>query len=347
VRGRAARLADQTEIPIEFWGWAGDEPFDAPPPHRELWLPRPPMPQYRAAWFFAQVAMRRRARRSEVAAVHVTDPDALTLLPGKELMATVYDLIPMREGVSPRRVFAWAGYRTYLRALRRVDTLFAISTQTAKDVVDLLHVAPDHIVVVPPGIDLHARQGSDSESSTPYFLFIGGPNPNKNLSVLLDAFALSPDLPEELRITGHWLPKQVDELNARLTTMGLSGRVHHLGFVPNGDLPGLMRQATAVVVPSLSEGFGLPVGESLAAGALVIHSNIAVLEEASAGAALTFNPTSAAELAACLRRAAADAGLQRDLRARGVERARELTWDEGVERTLAAYRAVLHTAASR
>jgi glycosyltransferase involved in cell wall biosynthesis len=347
VRGLAQRLVDQTDIPIEFWGWADDEPFDAPPPHRELWLPRFPMPRYRAAWFFAQTAMRRRARQSKVAAVHVTDPDALTPLKGKDLLATVYDLIPLREGVSPRRVFAWAGYRAYLRALRRVDSLFAISSETAKDVVELLHVEPDRVVIVPPGIDLMPPRGGAVESSGPYFLFIGGPNPNKNLSVLLDALALIPDVPAELRITGHWLPKQVEALNARLATMGLSGRAHHMGFVPSGDLPGLMRQATAVVVPSLSEGFGLPVGEGLAAGALVIHSAIPVLEATSAGAAMTFNPRSAAELAACMRRAATDPGAQGLFRTRGVRRARELTWDAGVERTLAAYRALLHVVASR
>jgi alpha-1,3-rhamnosyl/mannosyltransferase len=102
-----------------------------------------------------------------------------------------------------------------------------------------------------------------------------------------------------------------------------------------------MRRATALVVPSRLEGFGLPVGEGLAAGAAVVHSRIPVLEETSAGAALTFDPNSAEELAGSLRRASGDQLLNRDLRARGLRRAKNLTWDAAVERTLAAYRTVL------
>ena len=300
------------------------------------------MPEYRGAWYFAQVAMRRRSRLSEVRAAHITDPDALTVLGGRTMLTTVYDLIPLREGISRRRILAWAGYRSYLRALQRVETLFAISAQTASDVVELLRIPTDRIVVVPPGIDLHpSLEGSIAGGSTPYFLFIGGPNPNKNLAVVLDALVMCPELAGELRVTGRWLPKQLAGLKQQLAAMGLSNRVRHLGFVPSGALPLLMRQATALVVPSRYEGFGLPVGEGLAAGAFVIHSRIPVLEEVSAGAALTFDPGSPEQLAACLKRAAGDPNVQRDLRTKGARRAQELTWDAGVERTIASYRAVL------
>jgi len=345
VLGLARRLAAQTEVPIEFWGWAGDGAFEAPPPHRTLHLNRFPSPEYRGAWLFAQLAMKLRSARSSVRAVHLTDPDALTTLRHRDLMATVYDLIPLREGVSPRRTIAWAGYRTYLHALRRVKTMFAISQQTAADLVELLGVPAERIVVAAPGIDLSPQENMSDDMSTnetrPYFLFLGGPNPNKNLAVLLDAMAICTELPEELRIAGHWLPQQVAALEKDLQTRGLRDRSRFVGFVPGADLPSLMRRATAVVVPSRLEGFGLPVGEGLAAGAVVVHSRIPVLEETSAGAALTFEPNSADELARSLQRAAGDPNLNSDLRRRGVERAKALTWDVAVERTLAAYRAVL------
>jgi glycosyltransferase involved in cell wall biosynthesis len=102
-----------------------------------------------------------------------------------------------------------------------------------------------------------------------------------------------------------------------------------------------MRSATALVIPSRYEGFGLPVGEGLAAGAVVIHSRIPVLEQISAGSALTFGPDSAEELAACLRTAAGDSRLAASLRAQGAVRAAELTWDRAVAATLAAYEATL------
>ena len=341
MRGLANRLAAQRDVPIEFWGWAGEQPLEIAAPHSALWLPRIRMPEYRGAWIFAQFAMKRSASQSTVRAVHITDPDALTTLGNRTVMTTVYDLIPFREGISPRRVLAWAGYRAYLGMLRRASTLFAISNQTASDITNLLGVPPARIVLVPPGIEPQTANAAPRDNRRPYFLFIGGPNPNKNLSTLLDAMAISTELEEELVITGHWLPKQLAGLNANLRNSGLHQRVHHLGFVPASDLPGLMHDATALIIPSRDEGFGLPVGEGLAAGAVVIHSRIPVMHEVSGGAALTFDAGSADELAARMRQVARDETLREGMRERGRERAQHLTWDAGVKRTLETYEAVL------
>ena len=278
---------------------------------------------------------------SAARAVHITDPDALTALRGHKLMATVYDLIPLKEGFDQRRLVARAGYRSYLKALKRADTVFAISVQTAGDLVDLLRLPADRIRVARPGVDLPPSSGRAASHKRPYFLFVGGPNPNKNLSVLLDAMAICADLSQELLVAGHWLPKQVTALNHDLELRGLSGRVRHVGFVPSADLADLIRDATALVIPSLSEGYGLPVAEGLAAGAVVVHSRLPVLDETSQGSAMTFDPRSAAALAVCLYSAARDGALTSDLRRRGAERAKELTWDAAVETTLSAYRAEL------
>lgn len=341
VRGLAKRLSGQTEVPIEFWGWAGPDLIQVPAPHVAVGLPRFPMPEYRGAWLFAQLAMKRRAGRSSVRAVHITDPDALTRLPRRTLLSTVYDLIPLKQGVRRRSVIARAGYAAYLRALRHADTLFAISDQTASDLVEMLQIPGARIVIARPGIDLPESAGEPANPTPPYFLFVGGPNPNKNLEVLVDAMAICTDLHEELLVAGHWLPKQVAALEAGLQARGLHDRIRHIGFVPDHELPGLMRGASALVIPSRYEGFGLPVGEGLAAGAVVVHSRIPVLEEVSAGAALTFDADSANELAACLRRVASDTRLTMAWRQRGIQRAKELTWDAALEATLNVYRATL------
>lgn len=285
--------------------------------------------------------MKRRTRTSAVRAVHITDPDALTPLNGRRLFSTVYDLIPLKEGIRRRRFVTWAGYQSYLRALRHTDTLFAISGQTARDLQQMLHLPADRIVVAPPGIDQPAEDDRQPIRNRPYFLFVGGPNPNKNLAVLLEAMAICRVLPEELVIVGHWLPKQTAVTQDRVQTLGLADRVRHLGFVPAAELWALMKHATALVIPSVDEGFGLPVGEGLAAGTVVVHSRIPVLEETSAGAALTFDPRSADELATCLRSVSGDSRLRLELRARGAKRAHELTWNAAVERTLVIYRAVV------
>ena len=343
VRGLASRIAMQSEIPIEFWAWDTEVTFNAPPPHTTLRTGRPPMPEYRGAWLFARYAMRRLSRQSRVRAVHVTDPDALTPLTGRRLLTTVYDLIPLKGGVARSRLLARRGYQTYLRNLAHVDILFAISEQTAGDLVELLRLPAQRIRLARPGVDVPAEGPRQVRRAQPYFLYIGGPNPNKNLSVLLDAMALCPELTEELRVGGRWLPKQIAGLEASVETGDLRGRVRHVGFVPPAELTALMRDATALVVPSLDEGFGLPVAEGLGAGALVIHSRLPVLEETSRGAALTFDPRSAAQLAECLRRAAGDKELVTRLRAEGQARAAKLTWDDAVQTTLATYKSVLAT----
>ena len=341
VRGLADGLRRQGEIPIEFWGWAGPDLIDVPPPHRAVGLRRFPMPDYRGAWLFAQLAMRRRAATSNVRVVHITDPDALTPLPKRTLLTTAYDLIPLKQGIPTRRLLARLGYTAYLRALRSADMVFAISEYTAFDLADQLKIPRPRIVVARPGIERPPSPTDISTARGPYFLFLGGPNPNKNLAVLIDAMASCPDLREELLIAGHWLPKQIAQLDAELKARAMQTRVRHIGFVPGAELTGLMRRATAMVIPSLYEGFGLPVGEGLAAGALVVHSRIPVLEEVSAGAAMTFDPWSADELAACLRRAVSDARLASRLRELGVKRAQALTWDAAIETTLSVYRATL------
>jgi len=339
VRGLATRLAAQTEIPIEFWGWAGAD-FAPPPPHRLLSLRRLPMPQYRGTWFFAQMAMRRRAGISSARALHITDPNALLSLRGWRVATTAYDLIPLKQGISRRSVLNRLGYSSYLHALGHADVVFAISQQTADEIVELLQIPRERIVLAPPGIDLHDA-GDRRAADRPYFLFIGGPNPNKNLAVVLDAMELNPDLNEELLVVGHWLPGQMEALDQDLGRRGLGDRVRHLGFIPDEDMVPLMRGATALVVPSLSEGYGLPVGEGLAAGVAVIHSNIPVLEEVSGGAALSFDPHAPDQLGSCMRRVANDRVVAGDLRRRGLERAKALTWDAAVASTLDAYRKLM------
>lgn len=339
VRGLASRLANQREIPIEFWAWTGPLPLEVRPPHTLRSLRRIPMPEYRGAWAFAQMAMRLRARQTAAKAVHITDPSALVPIGGVHLLTTVYDLIPLKEGLSSHRLISRMGYRSYLKAVQRADTLFAISQQTAGDIVNLLRVPEERIRIARPGVDLPPAGGQSTDHSRPYFLFLGGPNPNKNLGVILDAMTICTDLGEELLVAGHWLQAQLQQLNQTIESKGLAGRVRHIGFVPDGELHALVRGATALVVPSLQEGFGLPVAEGLAAGALVVHSTLPVLVEISIGAALTFDPTSPTELAACLRRAANDQDVAQ-LRERGRARARDLTWDAALATTLASYRAV-------
>ena len=332
VRGLAAQLMTQDEVPIEFWGWADHRPFEVRPPHSGLWLPRGPTPRTRFPFLLRQ-AMGVRARLSRARAFHITDPNALIEPRGRRVMATVYDLIPLhRQSSSP-------AYRQYLARLKSTRLMFAISQATADDLVTSLGVAPERITVARPGVRLpELNEPVESPVKGPFFLYYGSPDPHKNLGVLLEAMKLVPDLKERLVIAGDWPAEFVAKL---LADADLQDRLTHLGYVSPGRLLSLLRSCTAVVMPSLIEGFGLPVAKAMAAGAAVIHSRLPVLEEVSRGCALTFPPASPAELAACLRTLSLDGGLRQEMQDRGRRRAESMTWDEALENTLRVYREAL------
>ena len=340
VSGLARALLAQQEVSIEFWGWHDDRPFEVPPPHRGLWLRRFSLPRTRWAWFLGPLAMRLRHRMSPASVVHITDPRAFVRLGGATL-TTVYDLIPLIDPQWRRTGREWAAYQKYLTRLRTAAGIFAISNQTAEDLRRELHMPPPPVHVAPPGVEIPVAHPGAVSGET-YFLYVGSADPHKNLPVLLEAFARSTDLPERLVLVGPWHAPNVLMLDEWLREHdGLRGRVSYQGHVPDDELVALIRSATALVLPSRLEGFGLPVAEALAAGGVVIHSRIPVLTEISQSAALTFDPASPEELAGALQRLSRDAELRAALREKELARARELTWRVTLERTIAVYRSLL------
>ena len=347
VDGLAHALLAQREIPIQFWGWYDGRPFEVTAPHRGLWLRRVGMPRTRWSWFLGPLGMRLRARISPVRLAHVTDPRAFTPL-RQPTLTTVYDLIPLLEPSTDRSARDHRAYRRWLRRLPQARGIFAISRQTAQDLKTHLGIPPPDVWIAPPGVSLHppaqtaeGRRGGVA-AQTPYFLYIGSADPHKNLPLLLEAFERAASMPERLLFAGPWYADDAPALERWLKARPrLRGRVEYLGFLEDGRLRTLIQRATAVVVPSRREGFGLPVAEAMAQGGVVIHSRIPVLEEVSQGAALTFDPGSADELAAAMERLSSDVELRERLRREGALRAQSLTWEAALAATLDAYRTVM------
>ena len=341
VSGLARALAAQNEIPIEFWGWHDDLPFDVRPPHRGLWLRRFGLPRSRWSWLLGPLGMRLRHRLSRVPVVHITDPRALVGLDGTTL-TTVYDLIPLMDPDWQRTASDWRAYEKYLRRLPRAGGIFAISNQTAQDLRQQLHIPPPDVYLAPAGVEIPPADPGGIVPGEKYFLYVGSADRHKNVPVLLEAYARSTNLPERLLLVGPWYGPNVQMLSEWLRGHEvLQERVSYQGYVPDDELIRLIRGATALVLPSRQEGFGLPVAEALAAGGVVIHSRIPVLQDVSQDAALTFDADSPEELADALRRASQDAQLRTKLQALGMARARSLSWRPALETTLAVYRALL------
>jgi glycosyltransferase involved in cell wall biosynthesis len=179
-----------------------------------------------------------------------------------------------------------------------------------------------------------------------FLLQLGTLEPRKNLATTLEAFrrvaAAAPDVglavvgPDGWGESGFAVPAELET------------RVHRLGRVPDEDLPLLYRAATALVYPSLYEGFGLPPLEAMQSGCPVITSETSSLPEVVGDAALLVAPRATDALATAMRRVIEDEGLRAHLSAAGIARARRFSWARTAEATLDAYdRAVVQRAGSR
>ena len=110
------------------------------------------------------------------------------------------------------------------------------------------------------------------------------------------------------------------------------------GHVPEQHIPGLYAGAAALVIPSLYEGFGLPVLEAMAAGTPVVASNTSSLPEVAAGAAILFPPEDELALADAIEDVLENRSTADELRRNGLERARQFSWQRTAEETLAVYK---------
>ncbi|MCZ7542508.1 MAG: glycosyltransferase family 4 protein [Anaerolineae bacterium] len=238
------------------------------------------------------------------------------------------------------------------RAVRQADHILADSEATKADLVDLLGAPPQKVTVHMLGVDpafapqpaavveaVRARYGLPAG----YLLFVGTFEPRKNLPGLLRAYRLlRDDLPDapSLALVGRrgWLYADVFDL---VRALDLTAHVRWLEDAPGADLPALYSGATALVMPSFYEGFGLPALEAMACGAPVVASNRASLPEVVGPAGVLVNPDDAAHIADGLRRVVVDSELRASLAREGLARARSFTWRRTAEVVLRVYRAVL------
>ena len=217
------------------------------------------------------------------------------------------------------------------RSAERADVVCTPTRAVADVVADRLDVAEDKIAVTPLGIDLAwftARPPSDTARRRiglpkEYLLFVGAAGPRKALDRLLKAHANTPDLPPlVLAGPGH---------------AGSDGSVRSIGYLSDVDLRGVVAGASALVLPSRDEGFGLPVLEALACDVPVVCSDLPALREVSGGHA-TLVPFGEVEaMGAALTEAVAETIDAPALAARRTYAA-GFTWRRTAELTVEAYR---------
>ncbi|HUY79278.1 MAG TPA: glycosyltransferase family 1 protein [Ktedonobacterales bacterium] len=238
------------------------------------------------------------------------------------------------------------------RTVRSAQRVIAVSQRTADDLVARLGVAPSKIAVIPLGVDPNVRRVEDPARIAelearlglrhPFVLAVSTIEPRKNYERLIAAFARATqadDGPRMLAIAGRkgWLYDGVFEAARR---SGVQERVNFLDFVADDDLPTLYTAADALAMPSIYEGFGIPVVEAMACGTPVVCSTGGALPEVAGDAALMVAPEDVEGLANALVRIVAYPALREELRQRGFQRARLFDWDATARATAGVYRAV-------
>jgi glycosyltransferase involved in cell wall biosynthesis len=173
-----------------------------------------------------------------------------------------------------------------------------------------------------------------------YLLFVGCIEPRKKVPTLIRAYQ---NLPESTRrnvplVIAGPLGWETQEAHQMLTTSG--SQVRYLGYVPEDDLPGLFRGATALIYPSHYEGFGFPAVQAMASGTPVIASNRSSLPEVVGDAGILVNPDLSGELTGAMQRLATQPELARELASRGLERARLFLWPACAHKSLDFFREV-------
>jgi glycosyltransferase involved in cell wall biosynthesis len=262
---------------------------------------------------------------------------------------TVHDLIFRLFPEHHKRLNYW-----YLNAAMplycsRASAIIAVSEATKRDLMMLYGLDPDKITVVheaaashfariPPARveEVRARYHLPDR----YLLHVGTIEPRKNLNRLLEAVHRLREAGEDIHMvvvgSKGWL---FEGFFQALEELDLGDAVTLPGYVPDADLPAIYSGARLVAVPSLYEGFGLPVLEAMACGVSVVCSHASSLPEVGGDAARYFDPTDIAAMADAIMAVWRDETLREDMRRRGLARAAQFSWERTADDTLAVYTA--------
>ena len=272
---------------------------------------------------------------------------------------TVHDLTflhyPEHKDTEARRYYN----QQINRAVKHADHILAVSASTKRDLVDMLDVPTEKITVQPHGVNINQyispTRGPfggqmfenwlyDQAFPQKYILHVGTLEPRKNIPALLHAYTAlrdrRPDSPA-LLLVGRpgWLFDETMSEIRRLQGQGVPIVVRE--HVNDGELTLLYTGAEMLVMPSFYEGFGLPVLEAMACGTVVIASDVAALPEVVGDAGLLIDPQDPETLLDAMERALTDEVWRRATRQRGIQRARQFTWEKSARIALEVYEGVV------
>lgn len=232
--------------------------------------------------------------------------------------------------------------------VKAASKLIAVSEFTKKDLVKKMSVPKEKITTIYEGIELEKfakTYSSDQKElackkyqlTKPFLLYVGTIQPRKNLVRLIAAFSNfkknNPRDTTQLVLIGKlgWLYEDIIKAPKEFA---IEEDVRFLHFVETSDLQALYQKAEAFILPSLFEGFGLPILEAMASKTPVLASNVTSLPEVVGDAGVLFNPEDITDIEKAVAKVLLDKKLQHKLVQKGSKRVAEFTWQKAAEKTL-------------
>lgn len=255
-------------------------------------------------------------------------------VPGALNVYTLHDLVPLKlpyTTADDKRAY----YRLCKRIARDADHILTVSDCSKRDIVDLLGVAPARVTNLYQSSDAAVGLAGVEEAELgryvegvvgvglrEYFLFFGAIEPKKNIARLAEAY-LGSGSRSPLIVVGApgWGGERDAALLKTLAALDGGKRIRWLGYLPRPMLHRLIAGARATLFPSLYEGFGLPVLESMELGTPVVTSRTSSLPEVGGDAAVYVDPYCTSSIAAGIARVDQDARLRGELAALGLRQA--------------------------
>lgn len=231
----------------------------------------------------------------------------------------------------------WTGY-----SIKNAKHIITISQASKKDIVNFYSVEPKKVTVSYCGYDKRLfKPITDKEKikntmqrygiGGKFVVFLGTIQPRKNLKKLIEAFVNIDNV--KLVIIGKtsgpgrkgWMYEEILKMPKKL---GIEEKVLFTGFVPPDDLPYIYSGADAYVLPSLWEGFGIPVLEAMACGTPAVVSNVSSLPEVVGDAGLLVDPNSTTQIEQAIRTVTSDKKLRERLSQKGLLRVKKFSWQK-------------------
>lgn len=238
-------------------------------------------------------------------------------------------------------------------SVKKAKAILTISNSTKGDIMEKYSIPDENIHVIYPGIKTNEKELTNQSSmeniqnkykiSGRYILFVGTLQPRKNIERLIEAFSVlsikEANKDTKLILVGKkgWLYEPILESPNRF---GIANKVIFLDYVPDADLPELYKGAVCYVLPSLYEGFGLPILEAMKHNCPVITSNVSSLPEAGGDAALYVDPLNTTDIAEKIEVLLGDESIRQDLIEKGKKQVAKFSWEKAADETLAVLQSV-------